>query len=150
MKRAFFLIAALCLSLTACGTDAGTAQQPSDRETEPMTATVSTGTNTLTLTKSVSVTPVVSAGYVASGTAGNSAVSLTASIPTKAAATIIPGTSSQEIAAGTYLTGKQTVAGAPNLRSENIVAGVTIFQTEGSAQIPIVTQDAVSKVLSIS
>lgn len=113
-------------------------------------ATVSTGNNTLTLAKSVSVTPVVSAGYVASGTAGNSAVSLTASIPTKAAATIIPGTSSQEIAAGTYLTGKQTVAGDPNLRSENIVAGVTIFQTEGSAQIPIVTQDAVSKVLSIS
>lgn len=44
-------------------------------------ATVSTGTNTLTLTKSVSVTPVVSAGYISSGTATNSNVSLTASIP---------------------------------------------------------------------
>lgn len=45
------------------------------------TASVSTGTNTLTLTKSVSVTPVVSAGYISSGTATNSNVSLTASIP---------------------------------------------------------------------
>ena len=51
-------------------------------------ATVSTGSNTLTLTKSISVTPAVSAGYVASGTAGNASVSLTASVTTKAAATI--------------------------------------------------------------
>lgn len=44
-------------------------------------ATVSTGTNTLTLTKTVSVTPnVTTAGYISSGTAGNSSVSLTASI----------------------------------------------------------------------
>ena len=46
MKRAFFFIAALCLSLTACGTGAETAQQPSYRETEPMTKTVSTGGTT--------------------------------------------------------------------------------------------------------
>ena len=51
-------------------------------------ASVSTGNNTLTLSKSVSNTPQVSAGYVASGTAGSSAVSLTASVPTKGAATI--------------------------------------------------------------
>ena len=57
------------------------------------TATVSTGTNTLTLTKTVSVTPVVSAGYVSSGTATNSSVSLTASVtvdptPTASGATV--------------------------------------------------------------
>lgn len=46
MKRAFFFIAALCLSLTACGTGAETAQQPSDRETELVTVTVSTGVTT--------------------------------------------------------------------------------------------------------
>ena len=40
-------------------------------------ASVSTGTNTITLSKTISVTPSVSAGYVSSGTAGNSAVSLT-------------------------------------------------------------------------
>ena len=46
-------------------------------------ATVSSGPNTITLSKTVSNTPQVSAGYVASGTAGNSAVSLTASVTTK-------------------------------------------------------------------
>lgn len=78
-------------------------------------ATVSTGTNTLTLTKSVSVTPnVTTAGYISSGTAGSSSVSLTASVTTKAAATITPSTSAQEIAAGTYLTGKQTISAMPS------------------------------------
>ena len=56
-------------------------------------ASISTGTNTLTLTKTVSVTPSVSAGYVSSGTAGNSSVSLTANVtvnptPTASGATV--------------------------------------------------------------
>lgn len=113
-------------------------------------ASVSTGTNTLTLSKTVSVTPSVSAGYVASGTAGNSSVSLTASVTTKAAATITPGTSNQEIAAGTYLTGKQTISGDANLVAGNIVYGKTIFGVSGSAQIPVISQDSTTKVLSIS
>lgn len=113
-------------------------------------ASVSTGTNTLTLSKTVSVTPAVSAGYVSSGTAGNSSVSLTASVTTKAAATITPGTSDQEIAAGTYVTGKQTIKGDANLKAENIVAGIRIFNTNGSAKVPVISQDATTKVLSIS
>jgi len=113
-------------------------------------ASVSTGSNTLTLSKTVSVTPTVSAGYVSSGTAGNSSVSLTASVTTKAAATITPGTTNQEIAAGTYLTGKQTISGDSNLVSGNIVAGKTIFSVQGSAQIPSITQDSTTKVLTIS
>lgn len=113
-------------------------------------ASVSTGTNTLTLSKTISVTPTVSAGYVSSGTAGNSSVSLTASVTTKAAATITPGTSNQEIAAGTYLTGKQTIAGDVNLVAGNIVAGKTIFNVAGSAQIPSIVQDSTTKVLTIS
>lgn len=95
-------------------------------------ATVSTGTNTLTLTKTVSVTPSVSAGYVSSGTAGNSSVSLTASVTTKAAATITPTTSNQTIAAGTYLTGAQTISGDSKLVAGNIKSGVSIFGVSGS------------------
>ena len=78
-------------------------------------ASVSTGTNTLTLSKTISVTPsVTTAGYVSSGTAGNTSVSLTASVTTKAAATITPTKSTQTIASGTYLTGTQTIAAIPN------------------------------------
>ena len=113
-------------------------------------ASVSTGTNTITLSKSVSNTPTVSAGYVSSGTAGSSSVSLTASVTTKGAATITPGTSDQTIAAGTYLTGAQTIAGDADLVAANIVYGKNIFGVDGSAQIPVISQDATTKVLSIS
>lgn len=95
-------------------------------------ATVSTGTNTLTLSKTVSNTPQVSAGYVSSGTAGNSNVSLTASVTTKAAATITPGTSNQTIASGTYLTGTQTISGDANLLAGNIKNGTSIFGVTGT------------------
>ena len=92
-------------------------------------ATVSTGTNTLTLTKTVSVTPsVTTAGYVSSGTAGDSAVSLTASVTTQAAQTIHPSTSDQSIAASRYLTGAQTIKAVTmsNLTADNIKSGVTV------------------------
>lgn len=99
-------------------------------------ASVSTGTNTLTLTKSVSVTPnVTTAGYISSGTAGNSSVSLTASVTTKSAATITPSTSNQTIASGTYLTGTQTILGDSNLVSSNILSGVSIFGVSGGVTI---------------
>lgn len=113
-------------------------------------ASISTGTNTLTLSKTISVTPTVSAGYVSSGTAGSSAVSLTASVTTKAAATITPSTSNQEIAAGTYLTGKQTISGDANLVAGNIKSGVSIFGVSGSLTSATVSQDSTTKVLSIS
>lgn len=113
-------------------------------------ASVSTGTNTLTLSKSISVTPTVSAGYVSSGTAASSAVSLTASVTTKGAATITPGTSDQTIASGTYLTGTQTIAGDSDLVAANIVYGKNIFGVDGTAQIPVISQDSTTKVLSIS
>ena len=113
-------------------------------------ATLSTGTNTLTLSKTISVTPTVSAGYVSSGTAGNSAVSLTASVTTKGAATYTPTTSDQTIASGTYLTGAQTISGDANLQSAYIVSGKSIFGVAGSAVVPVISQDSTTKVLSIS
>lgn len=97
-------------------------------------ATVSTGTNTLTLTKTVSNTPQVSAGYVSAGTAGNSSVSLTANVTTKAATTYHPSSSQQTIASGTYLTGTQTINAVTttNLTAANIKNGVTVTVGDSS------------------
>ena len=92
-------------------------------------ATVSTGTNTLTLNRTVSVTPSVStAGYISSGTAGNSSVTLTANVTTKAATTYHPSTSDQSISSGSYITGTQTIKGVTTsgLEAGNIKSGVTI------------------------
>lgn len=134
---------------SASGTVAsGSATAPST--ISATSASVSTGTNTLTLSKTISVTPTVSAGYVSAGTAGNSSVSLTASVTTKGAATITPGTSNQTIASGTYLTGAQTISGDANLVSANIKSGVSIFGVNGGLTAATVSQDGVTKVLSIS
>ena len=96
-------------------------------------ATVTTGTNTITLTKTgVTTTPTVSTGYVSSATASTATVALTASVTTKAAATITPGTTNQTIASGTYLTGTQTIAGDADLVASNIVSGVQIFGVTGN------------------
>lgn len=125
-------------SVSASGTYYGKVTVASGSVTAPATisgssATVTTGTNTVTFTKTISVTPnVTTAGYISSGTAGNSSVSLTASITTKAAATITPGTSNKEIAAGTYLTGKQTIAGDADLVASNIKHNVNIFGVVGT------------------
>lgn len=92
-------------------------------------ATVSTGTNTLTLTKtSVNTTPTVSAGYISSGTATTATVSLTASVTTKAAATINTSTTDQTIASGTYLTGTQTIKAVTvsGLSANTILSGTTV------------------------
>lgn len=91
-------------------------------------ATLSTGTNTITLSKTISVTPSVTAGYVSSGTAGNSSVSLTASVTTQAAQTLYPSSTDQTISSGRYLTGTQTFKAVTttNLTASNIKSGVVV------------------------
>ena len=87
------------------------------------------GNGTITLTKSgVSNTPQVTAGYISSGTAGNTSVSLTASVTTQAGQTIHPSTTDQSIAANTYVLGAQTIKGVllTNLDASNIKDGVTV------------------------
>jgi len=117
-------------AVTVSAMPSGSASAPST--ISGTSASVSTGTNTLTLSKTVSVTPTVSAGYVSSGTATNSSVSLTASVTTKGATTYTPTTSNQTIASGTYLTGTQTISGDANLVAGNIKSGTTIFGVTGT------------------
>ena len=94
----------------------------------------STGVVTGTVSTTKSVTPTVSAGYISTGSAGTMTVSgsNTLSLSTQAAQTITPGTTSQTIAAGKYLTGAQTIAGDSNLVAENIAEGVSIFGVTGT------------------
>lgn len=105
-------------------------------------ASVTTGTNTLTLSKSsVANTPQVSAGYISSGTQGNSSVSLSASVTTKGATTYYPGTSDQTISASQYLTGTQTIKAVSqtNLEAGNIKSGTTVTISNGNGNIWSVT-----------
>lgn len=132
----------------------GTATTPatSINAVPALSINTSTGVITCTVSASQNVTPTVSAGYVSAGTAGTISVSGsdTFALTAQAAQTITPGTTAQTIAAGQYLTGAQTIAGDANLIAQNIKAGVSIFNVDGELTTPVVSQDSVTKVLSIS
>jgi len=74
----------------------------------------------------------------------------TGSIPSKTAQTYTPTTSDQTIAADQYLSGAQVIKGDANLASGNIKSGITIFGVTGSLTSATISQDGVTKVLSIS
>ena len=87
----------------------------------------------------------------------------TGTMTEKAAATYTPSGSAQTINAGQYLAGAQTIEAVKvtNLQPSNIVAGVTVkvgtasdddsvTSVQGTAQIPVVSQDSTTKILSIS
>ena len=132
----------------------GTATTPATSISAVPVLSINTATGVITGTVSASqnITPTVSAGYVSAGTAGTISVSGsdTLALTVQAAQTITPGTTAQTIAAGQYLTGAQTIAGDANLIAQNIKAGVSIFNVDGELSTPVVSQDSVTKVLSIS
>lgn len=80
--------------------------------------------------------PLSASGYADADTYANlqTVGTKTLQLTTKAADTITPGTTNKEIAAGTYLTGTQTIIGDENLLPENIIAGKTIFNVGGTAR----------------
>ena len=131
----------------------GSAATPATSITATPTITISSGgLITASVSASQSVTPTVSAGYVSSGTAGTVSVSGsdTEQMTVQAATTWTPTTSNQTIAAGTYLTGAQTISGDSNLQAQYIKSGVSIFGVAGSLTSATVAQDSITKVLSIS
>lgn len=105
---------------------AGTAKAPTS--ITGSSATLTSGTDTITLKKTVSVTPVVTPGYITTGTATDSSVSLTATVNTKGVTTYNTSTSERTIPAGTYLTGAQTIKAVTtsNIVADNILKGVVV------------------------
>lgn len=88
---------------------------------------------------------------------------VTGSMTEKAAANILPSTSDQTIAANQFLAGAQTVKAVTttNLTASNIADGVTVkvgcasdddcvTSLTGTLKTPIISQDNVTKILSIS
>lgn len=114
--------------------------------------TANSSNNNLQLSTSKSVTPVVTtAGYISAGTAGDVTVALNANVTVLESENYTPQRSVQKIInANTYCKGAQYISGDTNLVASNIVAGKTIFGVAGSAQIPVISQDSTTKVLSIS
>lgn len=103
---------------------------------------IGSGTITLSKTGVTNNATVGTAGYAAAGSiSGTSNLSLQASLTTKAAETITPGTTDKTIASGTYLTGVQTIKGDANLVSANILSGKTIFGVSGSVVVPTLEEN---------
>ena len=92
-----------------------------------VTATQATPSVSIDSSGLITASATQTAGYVSAGTKSG-----TKQLTTKAAATITPTTSNQTIAAGTYLTGVQTIAGDADLKAVNIKKGVNIFGVAGS------------------
>ena len=97
------------VDVTVSAMPTGSATPP--EVTDTGASITSNGTNNITLSKIISLTPQVTPGYIAAGTAANRNVVLTASANVKGATTYPASTSDQTIAANTWLTGAQTIKG---------------------------------------
>ena len=89
------------------------------------TANQATPTITVDSNGKITATATQSAGYVVAGTK-----TATKQLTTKGAATITPNNTAQEIAAGTYLTGKQTISAVPT-QEKTVVANGTVTPDTG-------------------
>lgn len=89
-----------------------------------------------TITPSTSSQTAVASGVYTTGDITVAAIPNTYVKPssTKDATTYTPTTTNQTIAAGTYLTGIQTIKGDANLKAENIVKDKVIFGITGTAE----------------
>lgn len=83
----------------------------------------------------------IATGDVLSGKTGyKNGAKITGNIPSKVAAVITPSAVNQQIAAGQYLSGIQTIVGSANLSASNIKSGVNIFGVVGTmTPVPVVT-----------
>lgn len=97
-----------------------------------------------TITPSTSSQTAVESGVYTTGKVTVAAIPSTYVKPTatKSATTYTPTTTNQTIAAGTYLSGTQTIKGDSNLVAANIVSGKTIFGVTGTASTGTNTSDA--------
>ena len=95
-------------------------------------ATVSTGTNTLTLSKTVSNTPQVSAGYVSSGTAGNSSVSLTASVNTRSSSDLTASGATVTAPAGYYASQATKSVASGSVTAPSSISGTSATVSTGT------------------
>lgn len=134
------------LSITSSGTKdvtnyasasvaSGSASTPATTITaNPVISVSASGLITANVVGAEQIAPMVSAGYVSTGTAGTISVSgsNTKQLSTQSAQTITPTTTDQTIASGKYLTGTQTIKGDANLLAENIKKDVVIFGITGT------------------
>lgn len=99
---------------------------------ENIKAGVSITANGKTVTGNFTADGTVAANQMLAGAVGYArGQKVTGSIPSKGAASFRPGTASQTIAAGQYLSGAQTIEGDANLLAANIRQGVSIFGVAG-------------------
>lgn len=103
---------------------------------------ISTQTKSVTPTTSIQTVSPDSGKYLTSVSVGAIPNTYVKPSVTKAATTYTPTTSNQTIAAGTYCSGIQTIAGDTDLVSANIKSGVSIFGVEGSLTPGVDTSDA--------
>lgn len=85
---------------------------------------------TITLSQTTGI--ITASGSWTKGFTTDNSYSTTLSLTTKGAQTYTPGTATQTISSGRYLTGNQTIAGDANLIGENIISTASIFGVQGT------------------